>query len=417
MHLAIDLRFYRPEPYGLAIHIRDLFTELITLLDASEICSKVSLILDQSNAEIDLSEYLPWWGEVVENPTFNVIFSQYPYYSWGEQVGFYDQLNTIAPDLTFFFTFNFPVRYNRPFVYQVLDLSIPKTRSQWNPKVQAMLYCMRQGLKKAKHTLFLGENTRMDAERFSDYQFHYPERKGYRPNTVIFNGLNPVYSKQPSINSRKTKVLDTLEYSQGLERRSKEFFGDHSINKPYILYTSVWRPYKNHLALAKAFDAWNDGTHQLVLAGRIDPKHTHISDEVKQLESYKQGNIRFVSDITDEEMIFLQDKAELFVAPTSSEGFGLWLVEASVRGTPVLCSDIKVFKDLCQDAAWYFEPNEEGILAGLKHVFSLPQARIDEQSQLLYQYTAQYRWNAVAHNIVHILEQTLFNESTTTTSA
>jgi glycosyltransferase involved in cell wall biosynthesis len=45
---------------------------------------------------------------------------------------------------------------------------------------------------------------------------------------------------------------------------------------------------------------------------------------------------------------------DLFIMPSRSEGFGLALIEAVQQRIPVVCSDLKVFKEILSDSEAYF---------------------------------------------------------------
>ena len=55
----------------------------------------------------------------------------------------------------------------------------------------------------------------------------------------------------------------------------------------------------------------------------------------------------------DETLRALYDRAAVVVCPSVYEGFGLPLVEAMAAGTPIVCSDIPVFREVAADAALF----------------------------------------------------------------
>jgi glycosyltransferase involved in cell wall biosynthesis len=417
MKLAIDLRFYQPEPYGLAIHIRDLFTELVPLLLDNDQFSQVVLIFDKKLERQDLSQFLSWWEIVQHYPKFQIYFSRAKYYSLEEQTGFLLDLNQLKCDLVYFFTFNYPILYRRPFVYQVLDLSIPKTRPRWNLRVQAMLLCLRAGLANAKHIIFLGKNTLADAERFSKYQFSQPNQVNYRPNSVVYNGLNPRYLTQTSADFSKAQ-LTGLPFDPEQALKLNTLLSSKKISKPYFLFVSVWRKYKNIERLVEAFakfQAKYKNAYQLVLGGRFDPKYPEIQKFVTTHPQFTSGNIIVLGEISDDsELILLQDGAFGFVAPSLSEGFGLWMVEATSRGTPVVCSDIPIFHEILQDdGACFFDPKEVSSIAKTLEFFVQTDSnQIEAMVKRAITYTKPFRWSNIAKQINHILTEALHDQKT-----
>lgn len=72
--------------------------------------------------------------------------------------------------------------------------------------------------------------------------------------------------------------------------------------------------------------------------------------------------------VSDGLLIELYKRAVALVAPSKDEGFGLPLLEAMSFGTPVICSDLEVFKEVTAGHALFFEPNT---IAGLRELEEL----------------------------------------------
>jgi glycosyltransferase involved in cell wall biosynthesis len=69
-------------------------------------------------------------------------------------------------------------------------------------------------------------------------------------------------------------------------------------------------------------------------------------------------NITFAT-IRDEQKVWEKyTKSKVFVSPSIYEGFGMPTIEALALGLPVVLSDIKVFHEVGQDLATYFDPHD-----------------------------------------------------------
>lgn len=119
--------------------------------------------------------------------------------------------------------------------------------------------------------------------------------------------------------------------------------------KHYALAVSSIDPRKNFPMLIKAFRGIKDC--QLYIVGKYN--HVFSQQEDRNEES---ENIRFLGRVSDDELLSLYNQAECLIFPSVYEGFGLPLLEAMACGCPVLASDIPVFKEVCGDAAIYFNP-------------------------------------------------------------
>lgn len=71
-----------------------------------------------------------------------------------------------------------------------------------------------------------------------------------------------------------------------------------------------------------------------------------------------ESNIRYISEIPDNDLNILYNAVDLFICPSSYEGYGLPIMEALSCGTPVICSDIPVFRELYKDCVTYFPVND-----------------------------------------------------------
>jgi glycosyltransferase involved in cell wall biosynthesis len=406
MHLAIDLRFYRPEPYGLAVHIKCLFHELIPLLADQTKFTKITLIFDKQVTRKQLEQTLDWWPQL-KAPKFHIFFTEAKYYTVAEQTTFLQELQTLQADLVYFFSFNYPLLYSKPFVYQVLDLTIPKTKSKLNPRVWAMLLLLNLGLRKAKARLLLGQETARDAEHFTWLNFTKPEKRNYRSNTVIFNGVNPLYVAQTSSSVVKSQITQMPTTKQQVTKL-KDLKTELGITKDYLLFVSVWRKYKNIETLVSAFERLqkeHNHSYQLVLAGKLDPEYPEVLERVEQSPEFERKNIIVRHDLSDEQLVLLQDGALAYVFPSLHEGFGLTLVEAARRGTPVLCSDIPVFRQMLSDkAAFFFDPHSaEDIQAKLNLFLKEDPKQLHDRLQSALTETKQYTWSIVANQILDVL--------------
>jgi glycosyltransferase involved in cell wall biosynthesis len=132
--------------------------------------------------------------------------------------------------------------------------------------------------------------------------------------------------------------------------------------EPYLLAVGDLRAKKNLEALVRAFVALrrSDGIpHRLVLCGVDSGAGAAVSalaaGEPVELTGY----------VPDAALDALIRGAELLVHPSLYEGFGLVVLEAMARGTPVLAARATALPETGGEAAAYFDPGEAG---GLERV-------------------------------------------------
>ncbi len=85
-----------------------------------------------------------------------------------------------------------------------------------------------------------------------------------------------------------------------------------------------------------------------------------------RMESHAEFNRRLVwlDKASDADLNLLYQNAHALVIASVAEGFGLPIVEAARYGTPVIATDIPVFREAAGDGATYFPVLNSNALAG-----------------------------------------------------
>lgn len=99
----------------------------------------------------------------------------------------------------------------------------------------------------------------------------------------------------------------------------------------------------------------------LIVVGSEDGRVAGVPAEVA--EATRAGLVRFVSHVTDGELSWLYAHADVFVYLALDEGFGLPPLEALHFGTPVVVSDIAVFRENLGRYATYVDPQDTSAIA------------------------------------------------------
>ncbi|MBR1269750.1 glycosyltransferase family 4 protein [Bradyrhizobium sp. AUGA SZCCT0222] len=82
-------------------------------------------------------------------------------------------------------------------------------------------------------------------------------------------------------------------------------------------------------------------------------------------------NVRFAGYVEEHDKATLISDAHGLIMPSLAEGFGVPIIEALAANTPVLCSDIPVFREVAGELADYFDPfSTESICASVTRVLS-----------------------------------------------
>jgi len=136
------------------------------------------------------------------------------------------------------------------------------------------------------------------------------------------------------------------------------------IYRPYALFVSVLRPYKNLETAIRALDLLvHDFAHDLDLVivgdyvgGGKDPYKAFIDSIIR--ESRVGERLHFLGNRSFSEVCKLYAGASLFVFPSRYEGFGLPVLEAMAAGVPVVTSNAWSLPEVGGDAALYINPDD-----------------------------------------------------------
>jgi len=128
-----------------------------------------------------------------------------------------------------------------------------------------------------------------------------------------------------------------------------------------------------------------------------------------RLPSYKQRcysyaakyNIDFVDlgYVPSENLKDYYSFADLFVFPSSSEGFGMPPMEAMACGTPCVLSDIPVFKEIYKGNVFFSELDAISLSEQIKEA-----ANHNFDKKKLMKFAQSFTWNKTAKNILKIYE-------------
>ncbi len=111
--------------------------------------------------------------------------------------------------------------------------------------------------------------------------------------------------------------------------------------------------------------------------------------------------------LSDAQIAGLLRHARALVFPSLYEGFGIPPLEAMLADCPVLASDIPVVREVCGDAAWYFDPRDADSLA------STLQRSIEQPGALAALVTAgrgriaHFTWQHSARCLLQAVQETL----------
>ncbi|MEO1179961.1 MAG: glycosyltransferase, partial [Cyanobacteria bacterium J06636_28] len=136
-----------------------------------------------------------------------------------------------------------------------------------------------------------------------------------------------------------------------------------------------------------------------------DDQKTFIAEH--QLDSC----ISYLGKPDKETLIQIYNAADVLVAPSTYEGFGITVIEAMACGLPVVASNVTSLPEVVNDAATLVDPlDTDGIAHAVEQIFTQPALR-DEFIQKGFKRAAQFNWHNTAEQIAQIYESLLNSTS------
>lgn len=327
MKIGIDARFYGPESKGLGRYTQ----KLIEHLEKIDHANTYVIFLRAANYD----QYHP------KNKDFTKVIADYRWYSFTEQIFMPFLLRKQKCDLIHFPHFNVPYFFHGNFIVTIHDLILihfPTVRSStlhpliYKIKFSAYKLVIKRAIIRARKVIAVSQFTKADILK----TYHIPTEK------VI------------------------VTYEAGIERMNNKqkhstFSEKYGIIEPYILYVGNAYPHKNLSSLVDAFQSaqMEEEHFSLVLVGKDDFFYRKISSSISAVA---KNQIFILHDVSDEELKDLYAHARAYIFPSLYEGFGLPPLEAMAYGVPVAASDHPCLREVCGEAAHYFDATNTRVL-------------------------------------------------------
>lgn len=134
--------------------------------------------------------------------------------------------------------------------------------------------------------------------------------------------------------------------------------------RPYFLSVGTIEPRKGHpVALDAMEKLWARGLDAaLVIVGARGWGMRHFERRMVRHPEFGK-RLFWLTDASDADLALLYRHARATVLASAAEGFGLPIVEAARYATPVIASDIPVFRETAGDSATYFRLLDSDALA------------------------------------------------------
>jgi glycosyltransferase involved in cell wall biosynthesis len=205
-------------------------------------------------------------------------------------------------------------------------------RSNWRNPFPIQKYASN-GLKKCKYIISISDYTKKEL----NLKLKIPPDK----IVVIKNGVN-------------SEIFTPLEENE--IARSTPIYPDFH----KILHVGTEEFRKDFPTLLKAFYLVKKKITNVKLIRIGRPKHNSLLNKLDLT-----NDVIYYSGISDERLRDIYNMCEILVFPSIYEGWGAPGLESASCGTPVICSDIPIFREVYDEFPLYFQPGNYSELAKL----------------------------------------------------
>jgi glycosyltransferase involved in cell wall biosynthesis len=220
-------------------------------------------------------------------------------------------------------------------VHDLLPLQLPEHFPDFMPTVTRLWF--ESALRVANQFVCVSRTVADDVARFGQSLVDGPERRSiavdYFHNAADLTGSVPSRGRPENA----AEVLSKLDH------------------RDVFLMVGTIEPRKGHVQALSAFEQlWRD--HENVALVIVGKQGWMMDDFTERMKSHPEYGNRLIwlDGISDEFLDEIYAAADVLVAASAGEGFGLPLVEAALQGCSLIARDIPVFREVAGDHALYF---------------------------------------------------------------
>ena len=366
--IVIDARLYGLEHAGPGRYVKNLVDTL----------GKI----DKSN-EYHILLRKKYYESVTFPDNFYKVLADYPHYTFLEQIKLPFLINKFQPDLVHFPFFNTPLLYFGKFIVTIHDLTMHRftggtatTRSFVKNLIWRLGYhiAFANAVYRAKMILVPSEHVKKDITDF------------YK------------------INAKKIIVTYEGVAESLMKNATYDVLKKYKIRDKYFIYSGSAYPHKNLGNAITAIKLLNQKIKERVIFVITSPRGVFADRLLIQIKKLKaQEYVKYIGFLSDSELGNLIKYSLAFLYPTKSEGFGLPGLEAMQVGTLVLSSDITVLREVYQENAIYFDPNDPVSMSiAMQDVMEIGSAIRAGKISKAFKFAQKYSWEKTARQTVEV---------------
>lgn len=365
--IGIDARLAGSKHAGIGRYSENLIRRLIKLSLQKQSPAQIKFVLFFFDAE-QAKEVL---GELVKTPSIKVVITNIKHYGLKEQLLLPKIYKKYKLDLLYVPHWNVPVSYQGKLAITIHDLLWHEQKGTGATTLKPWQYYFK----------YL-------AYRFISRQAAKKTQIIFVPTQAIKDTVAHYYA------FAKNKITISKEgLADNYEALLKQDIKINPRPKKQLIYTGSLYPHKNLKVIIKSLS--KIPKYKLLIASSRNVFQDQIQALVSRYKVKKQ--VVFLGFVSDKKLLAIYQESMALVQPSFSEGFGLTGIEAMASRLPVLASDIKVFKEIYQNAAFFFDPNScENFLKALSDLELSNRKQVTDRGLKI---ASQYSFDKMAQEI------------------
>jgi len=351
MKILFDARVLGKDMHGIARYCLNLLHQLL----AEDRGDEYLILISQPKIQ-------EWFNPVVP---VRWLSTSIPLYGLQEQILIPIHLRREAFDLFHSPTFTIPLLFSPKgimTIHALIPMLFPKDYGLGHRLF--FRFVMRRAVARCQKVFTVSERSRNDIITLL---------QGREERLVITpNGLDPHWSPKP------------LE---------PPFILRYGLDQGYLVFVGNPKPHKNFSRVLSAFEL-------LIKDNSYPGKLVAIGIPPGNLSADLKDRVLFLPQCNDQDLSLFYSGAELLVAPSLYEGFGLPVLEAMACGCPILIGNQGALPEIAGNAGFVVNPYDiHAIKEGIREILNHQDLRQDLKERGLKQ-AKQYSWEKTARIVL-----------------
>lgn len=232
---------------------------------------------------------------------------------------------------------------------------------------------IKSSLRNSSEIIAVSESTKNDIRKFIPINVH-----------MIYNGVSEI-NNEP-LNS---------------ETILKKY---NIVSKKYFVFIGTLQKHKNIKNIIEAFNIFSSYNKEftLVLIGKKDNAVNEINKKIS--ESGLTNSVRLLGYLPEKEKNIFLSRAFCLLYPSLYEGFGFPILDAQLRGVPVITSNISSMPEISGDGAVLVNPTDSTNIADAMSLLVQNKSLVPDLITKGYENVKRFSWTKCAEQTLAVYQ-------------